>query len=200
MNYAARNVKPIPAVSLAEEADFSLGGLHFSPSTREVVAGDRRETVEPRVMQVLVVLARAEGGVVSREQLVDRCWGGRIVGDEAVNNCIGKLRALTNLASAPTFDIETIPRVGYRLRRREVMASPAPQSVAPPPIGIARGRRPILLGIAVLAAVALAFGLFWWVSPRESQEWVIVESHQPFISTPEIERFPAFSPEGTIIA
>ncbi|HEX3430529.1 MAG TPA: winged helix-turn-helix domain-containing protein [Rhizomicrobium sp.] len=116
MNYASRNVKAAPAISLAEEEDFSLGPLRVCPSARQVSVGERREIVEPRVMQVLVVLARAAGAVVSREHLVERCWGGRIVGDDAVNNAIVKVRALAGLSEKPAFEIETIPRVGYRLR------------------------------------------------------------------------------------
>src|ERR1700689_1774413 len=66
MNYASRNVKAAPAIDLAEEEDFSLGPLRVRPSARQVCVGDRTETVEPRVMQVLVVLVRADGAVVSR--------------------------------------------------------------------------------------------------------------------------------------
>ena len=45
-------------VDLAREPDFLLGKLKVCPSSREVVRGEEREVVEPRVMQVLVALAR----------------------------------------------------------------------------------------------------------------------------------------------
>ena len=102
-------------VSLAREADFQLGTLLVRPSLREVGAGTRRMTLEPRVMQVLVALARMDGQVVSRDELIETCWGGRIVGEDAINRCIGRLRRL-----AETFDgcfaIDTVIRVGYRLK------------------------------------------------------------------------------------
>src|SRR5690242_13840697 len=50
-------------IELAREADFMLGALAVHPSTSEVVAGDKRESIQPRVMQVLVALARADGAV-----------------------------------------------------------------------------------------------------------------------------------------
>ena len=56
-----------PPIDLASEADFILGELHVSPSTREVTRGGAGETLEPRVMQVLVVLAQAGGRVISRD-------------------------------------------------------------------------------------------------------------------------------------
>ena len=58
-------------VDLAREPDFLLGSLKVCPSSREVVGAGQREVVEPRVMQVLVALARRRGQVVSRDQLIE---------------------------------------------------------------------------------------------------------------------------------
>ncbi|WP_297695100.1 hypothetical protein, partial [Phenylobacterium sp.] len=43
--------------------------------------------LEPRVMQVLVALARERGEIVSRDDLIASCWAGRIVGEDAINRC-----------------------------------------------------------------------------------------------------------------
>jgi len=67
-------------------------------------------------MQVLVALARADGAVVSRDQLIERCWGGRLVGDDAINSCVAKVRALAAMTSPSAFDIETIPDVAFGRR------------------------------------------------------------------------------------
>lgn len=194
MNYATRNVKANPAISLAEEADFSLGPLRVRPSARQVLIGERVEAIEPRVMQVLVVLARAEGAVVSRETLVDRCWGGRIVGDDAVSNTVVKVRALAALSAEPAFEIETIPRVGYRLRRLQPNA--AGRTAMP------WGLPWRMIGLVAAAVVLIAAGLiagFYLVGGREP-EWTVAESHLPFISAAEIEAYPAIAPDGTMIA
>ena len=201
MNYASRNMKAIPAISLADEADFSLGPLRVHPSARQVSAGERSETIEPRVMQVLVVLARAEGAVVSREHLIERCWGGRIVGDDAVSNTVAKVRALATLSAEPAFEIETIPRVGYRLRQRQPGASAFPAAAAQVASSKFQSWRWPAIGLAV-AVVVIAASLVaarYLYSSREP-EWTVAESHLPFISTPEIERYPALSPDGTMIA
>jgi DNA-binding winged helix-turn-helix (wHTH) protein len=109
-------LKPVGPASLAGEEDFQLGSIWVRPSLREVEAGGVRETLEPRVMQVLVALARANGAVVSRDALIQQCWGGRIVGEDAINRCVSKVRQLSELGGSKAFDVETIPRVGYRLR------------------------------------------------------------------------------------
>lgn len=111
-------------IDLGAERDFEVGGLRVRPSTREVVTAGTPELLEPRVMQVLIALARRRGAVVSRSDLVAECWGGRAVGDDAINRCIQSLRRLA--AGQGGFSIHTVKRVGYRL---DVMS--ADRAVAP---------------------------------------------------------------------
>lgn len=125
-----REGTPRGAIDLAHEAAFELGGLRISPSSREVSAGDARKSVEPRVMQALICLARAQGAVVSRDDLVRSCWDGRIVGEDAINRCIAKVRRLAD--DGQHFSIETIARVGYRL---SAAPRPSGESAAEPSAG-----------------------------------------------------------------
>jgi len=101
-------------MQLAHQAAFSLGALEVWPSTLEVVSPQGREVLQPRVMQVLVALARAGGAVVSRDDLIATCWGGRVVGDDAITLVMMKLRKLAD-RNGGAFAVETVPRVGYRL-------------------------------------------------------------------------------------
>lgn len=64
-------------------------------------------------MQVLVALTRRAEDVVSRDELLALCWSGRIVGEDAIQRSIAKVRQLGKASG--TFAVETIPRVGYRL-------------------------------------------------------------------------------------
>ncbi|HEY1753689.1 MAG TPA: winged helix-turn-helix domain-containing protein [Caulobacteraceae bacterium] len=150
-------------IDLAAEPDFSLGSLRLSPSARELRWTDGRESVQPRVMQALVCLARAEGAVVSRDELIRRCWGGRIVGEDAINRCIAKARQLAEVAGEPAFTIETIPRVGYRLRCDSAPPS-APAAGEPARAG---GRaRPWRLAAAAVLLLAGAAGVWLLQRPR----------------------------------
>lgn len=87
-------------------------------------------------MQVLVTLANARGGVVSRDDLIATCWDGRVVGEDAITLVIVKLRKLA-ARHGEAFTVETIPRVGYRLAAATAVAPPPPP---PPPPGKARPR------------------------------------------------------------
>ena len=46
-------------IDLAEEPEFNLGGLRVVPAERAVVFNGFRRELQPRVMQVLVALAKA---------------------------------------------------------------------------------------------------------------------------------------------
>ena len=149
-------------IDLAGEVDFRLGALLVSPSTREVARGELREMLEPRVMQVLVALFQANGRVVSRDELIARCWEGRIVGEDAINRAIGRLRRLSEADGEASFGIETIPRVGYRLTVGRASAGTLAGAAEPAGEAGKKTVRPVLIGAAAIAVLAAA-ALFWLV-------------------------------------
>jgi len=102
-------------IDLAREADFPLGRFEVSPSLSKVRINGQSEAVEPRVMQALVALAQRNGQVVSRDELIERCWAARAVSEDAVQRCIAKVRKISELDPTGSFSIETIPRIGYQL-------------------------------------------------------------------------------------
>jgi TolB-like protein/DNA-binding winged helix-turn-helix (wHTH) protein/tetratricopeptide (TPR) repeat protein len=139
----------VPRINLAETSDFDLGGLRVSPARRQVsMAGQCRE-LEPKVAQVLIALASASPSVVSRDRLVEQCWDGRIVGDDALNRCILALRHLAREYSPEPFAIETIPRVGY--------------SLVAGPNGKPNNKSPLIQVLIALALLlAISAGTFFW--------------------------------------
>jgi len=71
-------------------------------------------------MEVLAVLIRHPGRVVSREELLDTVWPGMVVTEHTLSRCIYQLRnELGKIGRAPgqaEYDpIETLPKRGYRL-------------------------------------------------------------------------------------
>ena len=152
----------IEPIELASEAEFDLGGLRVKPAERAVLRnGDRRE-LQPRVMQVLVALAQARPAVVSRDKLIEQCWDGRIVGDDALNRCILALRHLSQDFSPSPFEIETVPRIGHRLvenggnHESAMKGSPAPS-------------RRIAAGLAAILILVAIAGLFIWQHQRAAK-------------------------------
>ena len=115
MHESTPDTTRLHSIDLAQEADFDLGSLRVRPASCEVEWNGITQTLQRRVMQVLVALARARGSVVSQSDLVVRCWRGLSVSDDAIVRCISKLRKLAAGYPDAPFAIETIPGVGYRL-------------------------------------------------------------------------------------
>jgi DNA-binding winged helix-turn-helix (wHTH) protein/tetratricopeptide (TPR) repeat protein len=100
----------------ALQAGFRLAGCLIRPTQNCIVRGDAEAVhVEPRVMEVLVCLAERAGEVVSREVLHQKVWGGLVVTDQAVTNCISELRQRLGDDRSTRRIIETISKRGYRL-------------------------------------------------------------------------------------
>ncbi|PSJ41908.1 winged helix-turn-helix domain-containing protein [Allosphingosinicella deserti] len=147
-------------IELAHEADFRLGRLRVRPSTRELYHDDgRQEIVEPRIMQVLVALAAADGRIVARDTLTERCWEGRVVGEDAINRVISRLRRLADGIGQGSFRIETVTKVGYRLVGPNAGAeNPAPDGAARRTSPVWRPSRRLLIGAGAAALVGTAGG------------------------------------------
>lgn len=169
----------LESVDLGREGDFTLGPLKVRPAAREVEHAGQSEMLEPRVMQALVSLARRQGEVVSREVLIETCWEGRIVGDDAINRVTAKIRRLGMETGA--FALETIPRVGYRLSlvASDDRAPPAPRPQRRP-------RRAMLIAVAAVLLLAAAGAAAYRASapPLTAQTPVAV---MPFAPAPNDE-------------
>ncbi|HEY2049692.1 MAG TPA: winged helix-turn-helix domain-containing protein [Caulobacteraceae bacterium] len=119
-------------IELAHEPDLRLGPLLVQPSRRSVLTQDGRQWIlEPRVMQGLIALGEFSGDMCSRDDLLSLCWADVVVGEDALNRVIGRLRRLGEETGA--FSIQTIPRVGYRLMAE---GSEHPSAPAPPPLPV----------------------------------------------------------------
>ena len=146
------------AAGLASRPDFTVGNVRLRPSLRmlEGPAGEAR--AEPRVMQVLVALADAQGAVLSRDALLQICWDGRIVGDDAINRAVGEARRLASEVGAG-FAVETVPRVGFRLAGLAESETAAEALAAAP--GPRWTRRAIVGSAVALGVVAVGTAALW---------------------------------------
>lgn len=97
------------------ESEFYVGDQHVAPERCAILTADGELRVEPRVMDVLVLMVRNAGQVVSREEFIKSVWSGTFVTDEVLSRCIYRLRqALGDDTRKPRF-IETVSKRGYRL-------------------------------------------------------------------------------------
>lgn len=94
---------------------FHLGDWEVIPESNSLQLGQTTNVLEPKAMDVLVLLCQNQGEVFSAESILSQCWPNTEIGDNPVHKVITQLRkALGDKASSPLF-IETIRKRGYRV-------------------------------------------------------------------------------------
>lgn len=71
--------------------------------------------LEPKVMQVLVLLASHPGEVISKDRLLNTVWSGVFVGEDVLTRSISEIRRVLDDDARSPRVIQTIPKTGYRL-------------------------------------------------------------------------------------
>jgi DNA-binding winged helix-turn-helix (wHTH) protein/tetratricopeptide (TPR) repeat protein len=158
-------------IVLAHEQSFRIGDAEFRPATREVRFAGQNAVIEPRVMQLLIALHRAGSAVVNKDDLLQSCWEGRIVGEDAINRVVSRLRSVAEKEAGGQFRIETITKVGYRLLSASGAAlDRATDGRSRAGKATGRGttfsaRRPMTIVAAGLLLLALAGAAWFWFRP-----------------------------------
>jgi two-component system response regulator MprA len=94
-----------------------VADLTVRPAAREVRRGDRLVELTAREYDLLELLARNAGQVLTKEQIFTRVWGYDVLDEsEAIKVYISYLRRKLNAAGEPDL-IHSIRGVGYVLRR-----------------------------------------------------------------------------------
>jgi DNA-binding response OmpR family regulator len=100
-----------------DRMSLEFGDLRIDPATRLVHRAGEPVPLRPKEFDLLLALARREGEVVSRFELLREVWGyGADVMSRTVDTHVGQLRAkLESDPRAPRW-IVTVRKSGYRLR------------------------------------------------------------------------------------
>lgn len=94
---------------------FKIGNWIFHTQLGRLEKGKESTKLEPRVCRLLTYLCNHPGIALTRETLLNEVWPGMVVGDEALNNSVNKLRnAFGDDRQNPRI-IETLPKIGYHL-------------------------------------------------------------------------------------
>ena len=153
-----------------------IGEWWADRTTNELGRSGATVRIEPKAMEVLMVLADHAGRAVSREHLLATVWPGVVVGDEVLTQSVIKLRrALGDNPRSPSY-IETISKRGYRLvaqvgQGEGVQAARGGPEVGLPERPAASTRRPrpsIMLIAGGLIALVAAGVLFYNIAARKS--------------------------------
>lgn len=93
---------------------FFFGEWQVDPSANTLRLGKQLIQLEPKAMDVLVLLCQNAGEVLSSDEIVSACWPQTEVGDNPLHKIITQIRkALGDSATSSSY-IETIRKRGYR--------------------------------------------------------------------------------------
>jgi len=90
-----------------------FGAVEFDEARHELRVAGLPVEIEHRPLQVLALLLRHVGEVVTKDELFEQVWAGRVTVDHVLATAVGKLRRALHAAGERR--IATVPRVGYRL-------------------------------------------------------------------------------------
>ena len=131
----------------------SFDGYRLDTDKRELRFGDRLAPVEPQVFALLQLLIENRERVVSRDEIIERIWDGRIVSDSAVASRVKSARQAIGDSGEAQRLIRTTHKLGFRFVA-EVESTHPPRAsitgitdIAPVAVADEPARRP---SIAVL--------------------------------------------------
>ena len=97
---------------------FRFGDHMLDIERRELRRGAQPVALEPQVFDLLVYLVRNRGRVVSKDDLIQGVWGGRIVSDSALTTRLNAVRKAVDDSGAAQRVIRTVSRRACALSAR----------------------------------------------------------------------------------
>jgi DNA-binding winged helix-turn-helix (wHTH) protein len=114
-------------------ASLTLGALRIDLDAGIVYGAHGPSGLKPRAEALLILLCRHANALVTREQILDTVWAGRVVEDSVISNTISQIRKA--LGEEAKDAIETRARRGYMLVLRD--SRPAEPTIQTPTASLA---------------------------------------------------------------
>lgn len=184
---------------------YRFGSFELDPSTGELRKHGIRVRLQDQPLQILVLLLKHKGELVTREQIQEKLWtpGTYIDYDNAINSAMRRLReSLGDDHENPRF-IETFARRGYRFigileTPRDLNASATPEPNTQP---VTEPRRRIrYFALSALVLLVIASVEVWWVLRSRQGGSATSLNSVPLTAAAGWESEPSFSPDGTQVA
>ncbi|MEM7349400.1 MAG: winged helix-turn-helix domain-containing protein [Acidobacteriota bacterium] len=198
--------------------DLQVADWLVQPELNRIAGHNGEHQVEPKVMQVLLLLARRPGAVSSRDEILAEVWPDTVVVESTVFRAISELRRIFDDDAKHPQVIATVRKRGYRLIApvQTVVAKPQPDETAKSSQPTPFLRQPIAAGaptrrgrfaratlwsalvLALAGTAAVRFRATDNPPPSRTPSWP--EPPTVVASSPDLEFSPALSPDGRGVA
>lgn len=103
-------------VAVVEDGTLEVGRIRMNTERHEIFVDDEQLSIPLREFELLELLMRNSGRVLTRSQLIDRVWGSNYVGDtKTLDVHIKRLRSKLELDPSKPKIIVTVRGLGYKL-------------------------------------------------------------------------------------
>ncbi len=197
--------------------EFFVGQFRVDMGRSQIVDREAIVSMEPRVLQVLLILAEKQGEVVTHQQLLDSVWKDVSVAPNTLQRCITQLRKALGDSAKLQQVIKTHPKVGYSLLAdvnfpKGSMTKELSHSNQQPPISRqaeidkvnSRKDSPPTLKhfvvYTVFAVLVFVASNYLWNTDTAQNSSLPITKLTALTSTDKKEYAPTFSPDGRYIA
>ncbi len=163
--FAAMNMAQTNRTGVYQFSHFML-----DPHTIRLLRHGQVVEVEPQVFETLLLLLRHNHRVVTKQELLDHVWQGRLVTDQVITRTIYEIRKILDEGAAESM-IRTVRGKGYQLLAEvSTEAATVPSEASD---------RPLWFYVLALL-VALVWGIWWFFDAQQRQP--ITETQQPTLA------------------
>lgn len=185
--------------------EFFVANYRVDILRNQIVREGQVIALEPKVLEVLKVLAEHSGEVVSHQVLHDTVWPDIVVAPNALQRCIGQLRKALNDDGKAQRVIVTHPKKGYSLVAPVSIRTDTPtpnDTTATATLYSTQNQLTTKIGpfsAAILLAIVVLFFTFQ-SKPTDPPKLQKFTQLKPLTATDESEFYSTFSPDGRYVA
>jgi len=121
-------------------ARWRFGEFELDETRRELRLRGELLKIEAKPLNLLMLLLRHPGEMITKNDLIDALWTGRIVTEAVLGNCVAKLRQVLGDDGAAL--IKTVFGFGYRFDVEAQLLSDDAVTIAPPKLAFQPGDSP----------------------------------------------------------
>ncbi|WP_022978124.1 protein kinase domain-containing protein [Nevskia ramosa] len=121
-------------------ARWRFGEFELDETRRELRLRGELLKIEAKPLNLLMMLLRHPGEMITKNDLIDALWTGRIVTESVLGNCVAKLRQVLGDDGAAL--IKTVFGFGYRFDVEAQLLSDDAVTIAPPKLAFQPGDSP----------------------------------------------------------
>jgi TolB-like protein/DNA-binding winged helix-turn-helix (wHTH) protein len=93
--------------------DYRFGEFEIDLGRHELRRGGQAVRIEPQVFDLLLYLVRHRDRIVSKDELIEAIWQGRVISEAALSTCISAVRRAVGDSGESQRLIRTMPKRGF---------------------------------------------------------------------------------------